>query len=797
MKVHDSGIDLRKPPGLLSYLLFMLSLVWISFATGRVTYQLGIWKYVPAFFLFSLSFGFLLFAAKRQTMSIRFDFPLLKLAAIHFLLTIIPSIFWSRGYDTAFLILVNLGHLALIFLSVNLFNSDKKIRVLMYLFAFILGLTSIFGILEYFGLVFLLTNWRYNEVGSTFFHPNIYSGFVILLLPSCYMLVLIVKKRYLKGMFAVISIFGLVNLFLARSRASLLAHFISILVLTFLFIRYFSPPERKRKTTLKVFLLLFLSIVFSLAIVLLNPLLLKKLKKTFNEKDPRLVSYSMALKIWTAEPHTVIFGNGIGSFRPLYFTYKPAFYRARTGMRSWDAVHNEYLELLVDGGLVSFLTFAFLITYIFVKAIKIIGNRSIRRDVRLTTLGFLLAALSLLVDGFFSTNTRIPVIMFFFYLILSLIETLGTKTQQKIGFLSYFIGSRKILDERKKAKFRAAAFILSVVFLITSNLLFVSRFAAEYFIARVGAAGVGAKERIKYLKLAQELQPSLVEPPYKLAENYIATRNYTKFFESSQRVNEIIPNFTKIKGLMGIARAMEGEYPDAEGYLSEYLSHDQYDITTETALIFVYAKLDEWEGVVRIFKELVEGDFILYGDSKAEPVFLEDLERVRILNDEGKIRLEYGIKSMKKIVGALLEDKSITLPVFMFRFHFVLGKTYYTLRLPHLALRHFRVGYGFVADLDRKAEKLQLEEIQIEVEKDADVRRYFDIFRMMKEISAELIKLYSENDDERRRIRIMRYVELFAGREEKEMLLQTYLKERKYKLYRRLKDLNLVIPYTQ
>ncbi len=387
--------------------------------------------------------------------------------------------------------------------------------------------------------------------------------------------------------------------------------------------------------------------------------------------------------------------------------------------------------------------------------------------------------------------------MFFFYLILSLIETLGSKTQQKSGFLSHFIGRHIVLDERKIAKFRPAAFILSLFFLVTSNLFFLSRFASEYFIARVGDEGVGAKERINYLKLAQELQPYLVEPPYKLAENYIATRNYPEFFKSAQRVEEIIPKYSGIKGLMGIAKAKMGEYTDAEKYLNGYLSHDQYDITAETALIFAYAKRDEWEGVVRIFKELVEGDFILFGNPKTKVVFIEGVERVRILNDEGKIRLEYGTKSMKKLVGTLVEDKSITLPVFMFRFHFVLGKTYYALRLPHLALRHLRVGHGFVTDLERKTENLQLAEILIEMEKDADVRRYLELFKMMKEISAELIRQYSENKDEGGRIKMMRYLEIFADQEGKEMLLQTYLKERKYKLYRRLKDLNITIPNTQ
>ena len=75
--------------------------------------------------------------------------------------------------------------------------------------------------------------------------------------------------------------------------------------------------------------------------------------------DARLRYYSTALKIFLKDP---LWGYGLGSFKQLYASY-------HTG-EFVQYVHNIFLQHLVDGGLIFFSVFIWLLVYLF-KNIKL------------------------------------------------------------------------------------------------------------------------------------------------------------------------------------------------------------------------------------------------------------------------------------------------------------------------------------------------------------------------------------------------------------------------------------------
>lgn len=111
-------------------------------------------------------------------------------------------------------------------------------------------------------------------------------------------------------------------------------------------------------------------------------------------------------------------GSGFGTFRGLFVRYVPAGSFAR-----WSHAHNDYLELLLTGGIVAFGLLLWLIWGYVVRAV-----RGLRRSGRLSParLGLVLGVLSLSVHALFDFNHQIPANALLFVAVCAL--TLGSET---------------------------------------------------------------------------------------------------------------------------------------------------------------------------------------------------------------------------------------------------------------------------------------------------------------------------------------------------------------------------------
>jgi O-antigen ligase len=95
-----------------------------------------------------------------------------------------------------------------------------------------------------------------------------------------------------------------------------------------------------------------------------------------------------------------ITGSGFGSFAEVFARYQPA-----GAARRWSHAHNDYVEVLLGGGLVA----ALLVLWLLVGfARQVIRSVPSREPISLGRLGLIIGVASLTVHAFFDFNHQIP-----------------------------------------------------------------------------------------------------------------------------------------------------------------------------------------------------------------------------------------------------------------------------------------------------------------------------------------------------------------------------------------------------
>lgn len=709
--------EVRRDGGLVAAaILSVVAFAWIVFATGRVTLHVDTLKAVPAFALLSVAAALLAVRAARKV-----DPPathrslVLPAYGLHLLITLLPSIFWSRGYDTAYLVCTNLFMFVAAWLVSVLVRQRGSLSPLSTLWVLALFAVSVGGVFEWLGLAFVDLNPSGDRIGSFFFHPTVYSGFLALSLPVALCLLLASRTTVSRLSLGLVVALAGFNLYATQSRGSFLAAiggFVLLGAVSALSGLVGSSRRATVATILACGLLLLLPSVLQSGVY-------RRLLDAISLPDVRRVPFGMAVRMWTQTPRTVLFGNGLGSFRPLSYLFKPPDYRGVVPDVGWDAVHNEYLELLVDGGVLS------LAAFLLVCATAVIGvRRCIRssddRVARLLCVGHAVSAASFLIDIFFSTNSRVSFVMLFLAIDLGAIDAAARSAGRPRGVVGPLSGevSRRnsSRDACRPVTFTGSPAALALrillvagatVALILADLVLVRRFASEASIAsatRVRQTGSialverDAEKQIQALQYATRADDGSVHAWYLLAQAMLNRGDVPGFLAACDRVEQLMPGYEDVEYLRAVASAMEGRYEDAAAFLRGYLELNGFDRTAETYSVCVDSLRSRWDLAVDGFRTVVEHDL---APSLRRPDFrleFPDSENVvRLVRDSGGTVVRLGVPSINAIVRGIVDQETPVFNLYLFRMSFVLGNVYRSFGLESQAIAHMEQAYRLYA----------------------------------------------------------------------------------------------------
>lgn len=291
-----------------------------------------------------------------------------------FLLFILISGFNAPDKQYVLLDFAKWSRLPLIYLLLaNNIKSKEQLNIFLLMLGYFAGISLLYGLYEF---VFHPDSFRItNRATSIFKIPTQWSFFIVAMLPILFLL-LNQEGALLKQLFYLfLIILSGINLCLAKSRLGLLISL--FLVAASIFIRV----ENKR--IIEIFIkrpLFIISIIAFLIGAINGPILIKKIIyiiNTDNSYAARQECLNIGLKIIRAHP---ILGIGAGNYSIVSKLYASYNYIDETGLST--GVHNVYLHIAVEAGLiamVAFIIFLLLHIRLLFKLYKNITERYLKK----------------------------------------------------------------------------------------------------------------------------------------------------------------------------------------------------------------------------------------------------------------------------------------------------------------------------------------------------------------------------------------------------------------------------------
>jgi len=368
-------------------------------------------------------------------------------------------------------------------------------------------------------------------VVSTFGNPNFFAGHLLMIfLLTCTLYFFQGNKKSERGLFFTCAILFFLSIIVTRSRAAIFASLFGIATVMFLCLK----RNGVKKWT--GYILLFIVSV-----------LLSTQFYHWLIADIRWYIWRGAFKMIKLKPVT---GWGLGNF-PFFYPY----YRIREYFLQAEStpvttqVHNEYLHVWVETGLIGLILFLGII-FIIMAGVR---KREYRGDFDEVCVNGCIAGISaVLIDNIFSTNLRNPSTAMYFWFLLGISAGyIKNKKQINFGFSRYL--------------WYFTAIVSFVMCVFTS---FYRIMPDIYFKRGVWAKEDGnLKEAIDNYSIVCSVNPYNYEVWYKLAFAYGESGQLDKAEEIYLKINNFIfPHYAKTDANLGTVYLKKGNYPKAIYY---------------------------------------------------------------------------------------------------------------------------------------------------------------------------------------------------------------------------------------
>ena len=275
-----------------------------------------------------------------------------------------------------------------------------------------------------------------NRYGSVFVNPNHHAGFLNCIIPITFSFLFFSRGRKIAKIIGVLALCVTVfALYLTKSRGGWIAATLVTSVLMFLFLK-------KSVAKYSVPLLVIGVLSVGVGVFYFSDGFRERLLGVFSTNSNqsgmfRAWLWLPAFQMWVDHP---IFGVGPGQFNIRFPEYRTALTQLNP-----IHVHNDFLEILVEYGLIGGLLVLGLIGQIFTiinPALKrevgcIIKTGCVYSDKTFVFIGCTASTIGILVHSFFEFNLRIPAILMLLAICVSLLLALSDQESMAIVTLKY------------------------------------------------------------------------------------------------------------------------------------------------------------------------------------------------------------------------------------------------------------------------------------------------------------------------------------------------------------------------
>ncbi len=400
-----------------------------------------------------------------------------------------------------------------------IFNIIKKTKEIIISIIVLISSTMVAAIVVFYQYFFhptfgSFTHWiEAGRFNSTFSDPNSMGAFVALLFPIFLVMIIYLKRWYLKLLFGVLFLPYLFMLLLAGSRSSVIG--IIFVILAFLIIGIIKLIKVIKKKMTSISKIKKIIIRTSILLLVLIIIILAVFSVLFinNIEDPNITKFSMinrtmesiiAFNAYSSRLGLVEGIKSISNFRYLFWERAIHMFKdyPLTGIGPGayiielpnyhgldftliDYAGNYYLQVLAEFGLIGIIPLLF-IFYILIKKVIIYLKRSkdIKRvkNINWILIGLFMSFSSMLIALIFGPHTNFMEIQFTFWLIIGLMvafikvnyikENNGNKDYARLSQINNEKYQNRIINRFGHGLFAKISFIVLIIIFTTS--LFIS-----------------------------------------------------------------------------------------------------------------------------------------------------------------------------------------------------------------------------------------------------------------------------------------------------------------------------------
>ncbi|MCF7916290.1 MAG: O-antigen ligase family protein [Candidatus Omnitrophica bacterium] len=285
---------------------------------------------------------------------------------------------------------------------INIIKRKKQVERIIVLITLLAVILSFYAIIWHY---FILEKTMTGSFG-TFGNRNHFAAYIGMIAPLVIGYSLSCRNRFKRFFFGFLGAFLSASVFLSLSRAGSISLGVALLLMIFFL----------KKDWFKEGKIWLIGSVILIAVILVilagTDLIFERFSYFWENLDKRLSLFRDSLGIVKDFP---LFGVGLGNFQYIFTAYRTA-----PAYNYYYYLHNDYMQLIVEAGLLgAFFYFLFL----FQTFKKIITKLRKRHDlfVKNIVIGGGCGLIGTLIHSFFDFNFHIPAVFIMFYIILGII----------------------------------------------------------------------------------------------------------------------------------------------------------------------------------------------------------------------------------------------------------------------------------------------------------------------------------------------------------------------------------------
>jgi len=414
------------------------------------------------------------------------------------------TLFWVEdGYLASIMLSQFVSYALMFFVVINVIKKIEVIKILNILIV-LMVIVSIIGLVQYYFSDIHSVKYLFAQTsgpGSTFANKNMASHFIVMTLPLSFVLLLSARNKFNIALYSATSSIGSWFLIYTFARQAYVAMSVEVLILLLVIILdnwknknnslLKTTVHKKNKGIALITILLFLSLAANFTSKgwgsELNPnLKIEKVQSIIdNKNNPRFPAWRNTIEMIKDHPVTGVGAGQWGETYPLYYdrVMKDVIFNERTQLKR---LHNEYLEMFANFGLVGYLFLLWLLYLITKIILTLLTNKS--NEYKYMALAVALGLTGFSVVAMFSFPVRVYLPAFLVFLYFSLLFNLDSSYKKSFVII--------------KLRGRVLKLFFVLISLVGSISVFASKYASDWLIAEHYALNASAFITLKKYDLA-------------------------------------------------------------------------------------------------------------------------------------------------------------------------------------------------------------------------------------------------------------------------------------------------------